>query len=75
MKRLPPEHKKYVNKFGLTKSSTVDWHAESLRPQARCSLCVQRYGDAPKHDHLTLELIKGRYYLCCKQCRRQHART
>lgn len=71
MKLLPPENKKYVNKFGMMKSSSVDWHAESLKPQARCTFCVKQYGDAPKHDHLTIELVHGVHYLCCKQHRRK----
>ncbi len=71
MRYVTPENKKYVNKFGLTKSSSVDWHRESLKPQARCSFCVIRYGDAPKHDNLTLETVRGINYLCCSQHRRR----
>ncbi|KKM72194.1 hypothetical protein LCGC14_1422910 [marine sediment metagenome] len=69
MKTVQPENKKYVNKFGMTKSSSVDWHRESLKPRARCSFCVEQYGDAPKHDHLTLEVVCGVSYLCCTRHR------
>ncbi len=69
MKPVPAENKKYVTKFGMTKNSSVDWHGESLKPQARCSFCVKQYGDAPKHDHLTLENVRGINYLCCAQHR------
>ena len=71
MKLVHPENKKYVSKFGLTKISTVDWHKESLKPQARCSFCVRQYGDAPKHDNLIREMVRGINYLCCIRHRRQ----
>lgn len=71
MRRVPPENKKYVNKFGMIKTCSVDWHAESLRPQARCTFCVRQHGNAPKHDYLTLELVRGVDYLCCKHHRRK----
>lgn len=68
---LEPEHKKYFNKFGTTKGSSVDWRKESLRPLARCTICVMRYGDADKTDNLVLETRHGVSYLCCGFHRRK----
>ncbi len=65
MKRIDFENRKYVNKFGLVKTSSVDWRKESLRPLARCTFCVKRHGDAPMRDDLTLVAVSGIDYLAC----------
>lgn len=71
MRTIEPEHRKYFNKFGVMKTASIDWRQESLKPLARCSWCVKQYGDAPKHDQLTLETVRGMSYLCCNQHRRK----
>lgn len=71
MIQLEPEHRKYFNKFGVMKTASIDWSEESLKPLARCTWCVKRYGDAPKHDQLVLETVRGVTYLCCNRHRRK----
>lgn len=68
---LEPEHRKYFNKFGVTKGSSIDWSEESRRPLARCTICVMRYGDVGKTDNLVLETRRGISYLCCPSHRRK----
>ena len=72
MKTIEPENRKYFNKFGVTRQASIDWTQESRKPLARCSWCVKHYGDAPKHDQLTLEVVRGVAYLCCGQHRRRY---
>ena len=74
MRTIEPENRKYFNKFGMTKGSSVDWEKESWKPMARCTFCVEIYGDAPKHDHLTLENRNGTSYLCCDDHRRHYGK-
>lgn len=69
MRTIEPENRKYFNKFGTTKGSSVDWKQESMKPLARCTFCVKIYGDAPRHDQLTLESRNGISYLCCRDHR------
>ena len=69
MKRLPPEYRKYVNTYGLAYGGQ-DHHIANMKPLARCTRCVEQYGDAPKHDHLTLNTVHGKNYLLCKNHRR-----
>ena len=71
MQTLEPEHCKYFNKFGVMNAASIDWRQESLKPLARCTWCVKQYGDAPKHDQLTLETVRGTTYLCCSRHRRR----
>lgn len=68
---LEPEHRKYFNKFGVTKGSSIDWSKESRLPLARCTVCVRLYGDASKTDNLVLEARRGGNYLCCPSHRRK----
>lgn len=71
MKTLEHEHKKYFVKFGVSHGTTVDCRQEARKPMARCSICVERYGGAPKQDGLILETRHGRDYLCCRAHRRK----
>lgn len=69
---LEPEHKKYFHKFGVNRGSGMDWRRESLRPLARCTICVMRYGDAGKTDSLVVETRHGVNYLCCRAHQRKN---
>lgn len=71
MRTLEPEHRKYFNKFGVMRHASIDWTQESRKPLARCTFCVKQYGDAPKHDGLTLETVRGVNYLVCNNHRRK----
>lgn len=71
MYTLEPEHKKYFNKFGAAHQSSMDCRQEARRPMARCTVCVERFGDSYRHDNLTLELVRGVMKLCCPSHRRK----
>lgn len=72
MKTLELEHRKYVNKFGSTRSGGIDIQNETRKAHARCSICVSLYGGAHKTDKLVLETRNGRDFLCCEAHRRRH---
>lgn len=71
MRTIEPENRKYFNKFGVTYGSSIDWKQESMKPLARCSICVNLYGGGYRSDKLVLETRHGIDYLCCEAHKRK----